>query len=83
MLVFPREAGDVTGARLGITASRKVGGAVDRNRVKRRVREWFRRSHGGLISELDLVVIARRGATALDQAAVDRELTVLVAEASR
>ena len=29
-------------SRLGITVSRKVGGAVVRNRVKRRIREWFR-----------------------------------------
>jgi ribonuclease P protein component len=56
---------------------------VKRNRVKRRVREWFRRGQGGLAPELDLVVIARRGATTLDQAGVDRELAVLVAEASR
>lgn len=83
MLVSRREAGDATRARLGITASRKVGGAVKRNRVKRRVREWFRRGQGGLAPELDLVVIARRGATTLDQAGVDRELAVLVAEASR
>ncbi len=83
MLVSRRDCGDLTGARLGITASRKVGGAVERNRVKRRVREWFRRSQAALVPELELVVIARRGASALDQAGVDRELTALVAEASR
>jgi ribonuclease P protein component len=36
----PGEGGE---ARLGITASRKVGGAVVRQRLKRRVREVFRR----------------------------------------
>lgn len=82
MLICRREAGDGTGARLGITASRKVGGAVERNRVKRRVREWFREVRGEL-GDRDLVVIARRGATRLDQVALGRELTALVAEATR
>ncbi|HUP25157.1 MAG TPA: ribonuclease P protein component [Thermoanaerobaculia bacterium] len=43
--------------RLGITATRKVGGAVTRNRLKRQVREVFRRSKSrpGLIG-LDLVI---------------------------
>ncbi len=48
--------------RLGLTVSRKVGGAVVRNRVKRRVREWFRHSRKALPAGVDLVVIARRGA---------------------
>jgi ribonuclease P protein component len=44
--------------RLGIAATRKIGGAVVRNRAKRRVREIFRSATvpGGL----DLVVVARR-----------------------
>jgi ribonuclease P protein component len=51
--------------RLGITVSRKVGGAVVRNRVKRRVREWFRRSRHELRSEIEIVVIGRTGAAGL------------------
>jgi len=47
-------------ARLGITVTRKVGGAVRRNRIKRLVREWFRGRREELKS-CDLVVIARRG----------------------
>lgn len=48
-------------ARIGFTATRKVGGAVERNRVKRRLREAVhavaeRRSQQGF----DYVVIARR-----------------------
>jgi ribonuclease P protein component len=51
--------------RLGITVSRKVGGAVVRNRVKRRVREWFRHSRHELRGEIDIVVIGRSGAAGL------------------
>jgi ribonuclease P protein component len=51
--------------RLGITASRKVGNAVTRNRIKRGVREWFRHSRDELPDAVDVVVIARRGAAEL------------------
>ncbi len=47
--------------RLGVVASKKVGGAVQRNRAKRLVREWFRH----LTIELpgcDVVVVLRAGA---------------------
>jgi len=46
--------------RLGITVSRKVGGAVVRNRVKRLFREIFRKSSADLPKHFDLVVNAKR-----------------------
>ncbi len=55
-------ASDMACSRLGITASRKVGGAVVRNRCRRRLRELFRVNYDRLgDSPLDLVVNARRG----------------------
>jgi ribonuclease P protein component len=48
--------------RLGITVSRKVGGAVDRNRVKRWVRESYRRLRPLAPEGMDLVLIARPSA---------------------
>lgn len=53
-------------ARLGITVSRRVGNAVQRNRVRRLVREAFRRDRAAWPRGFDVVVIAReaaRGAT--------------------
>lgn len=47
--------------RLGITVSRKVGGAVVRNRVKRLFREIFRKSSLEIPNHFDLVVNAKRG----------------------
>ena len=55
--VFDR--GDGGASRLGITVTRKVGGAVQRNRIKRLAREWFR-SHGSEFGSCDLVLIAKR-----------------------
>lgn len=60
--------------RLGITASRKVGSAVVRNRIKRLIREFFRRHYEDLPPSLDIVVIARMPRRRLTYADVEREL---------
>lgn len=51
-------------ARLGLTVSRQVGGAVRRNRLKRLVREAFRLRRDLFPSGCDIVVIAKTGAVA-------------------
>jgi ribonuclease P protein component len=62
-------------ARLGITASRKVGNAVVRNRVKRRIREWFRRGGQAQLVGCDVVVIARASSARLAGTAAFDELS--------
>jgi ribonuclease P protein component len=62
-----------------VTASRKVGSAVVRNRVKRRIRDAFRRRRSLLPAGVDVVVIARPSAAALPGPAVAEELAQLFA----
>ena len=49
---------DLEHSRLGIAATKKLGGAVQRNRAKRLIREVFRRNK--IAQGLDIVVIPRR-----------------------
>jgi ribonuclease P protein component len=60
--------------RLGLAVSRRVGGAVARNRARRLLRESFRRSVGRVRSGYDLVVVAHPALVGCRQAEVDREL---------
>jgi ribonuclease P protein component len=59
----PRQ--DAEPARVGFTVAKKVGNAVERNRVRRRLREMVRASAVAVRRGHDYVVIGRRAALAL------------------
>jgi len=56
-----RDGATATGPRFGLTVTKKTGGAVERNRIRRRLREVLRRLRPEWpTADMDIVVIARR-----------------------
>ena len=68
--------------RLGLVATRRMGKAVQRNRVKRLLREFFRRHQTG-VPAFDLVIMAKKGAAALGYHQVEEELGRLLFSRAR
>ncbi len=72
------------GSRLGITVTRKVGSAAVRNRLRRRVREIFRRSAAaGAVPGWNLVVNVSPGAAGASFPEIRMELESLLVRAAR
>ena len=80
MTVFARPNSQ-GGSRLGIAATRKLGGAVVRNRAKRLVRELFR--HADVPPGLDIVVIPRTDMLDADFRTVESEFRYTLRRAGR
>lgn len=67
--------------RLGLIVQKRFWNAVNRNRIKRRVREWFRLHKETIpLPGKDIVIIARQGAERLSSTEVTRELIRVFAE---
>ncbi len=76
--VFHVRANDAGHPRLGLTASRRVGGAVVRNRLRRRVREHYRQQiRQDMLPAVDVVVQLKTAAAETDRRSFYSELNHL------
>lgn len=74
---------DVDVSRLGLTVTKRVGNAVVRNRIKRKLRDAFRRRRFDLPSGLDLVVNASRAVLDTPSTQLECDLVDAVLELQR
>jgi len=70
-------------SRLGVTVTKKVGQAVERNRIKRLVREYFRLNRHALSGKWDINIIAKWQSAGIDSERAARSLQNIFDRISR
>ena len=77
LVVYARKNRFKTISRMGITCSVKLGGAVQRNRMRRRLREAYRLQESQFAPGYDIVIVARSRCMKCSFAALQRDMMEL------
>lgn len=67
------------GPRVGLTAGKVLGKAVERNRIKRRMRDIVRRHRALVLADVDIVLHPRRSVLTIDFAKLESEVVRILA----
>jgi len=81
LLVLLVRSNDLGFSRVGVTASRKLGGAVTRNRAKRLLREAARRLYPQFKAGWDVMLVARARIVTAKEPEVEEALALLLRRA--
>ena len=81
--VFYRWRNDAGGPRVGFTVGKILGGAVQRNRIRRRMRAAVQRHLGGLLAPLDVVMHPRKSVLSMDFVRLQAEVEQVLAAIQR
>lgn len=81
LLVLRYRRNELERTRFGISTGRRVGNAVTRNRLRRRLREVLRRTQSGLHAGWDILLVCRPPAATASQAELAAALERLLATA--
>ena len=73
LVCYCRKTGRDTN-RVGYTVSNKIGNAVTRNRIRRRLREIYRLHERGMLPGHDIVIVARHRAAEADYHRLERDV---------
>lgn len=83
MIAFYRNSGSTSGPRVGFTVGKVLGGAVDRNRIRRRMRAAVQRHLSELAKPLDIVLHPRKSVLTIKFADLEAEIGQVFAAVQR
>jgi ribonuclease P protein component len=72
----------VIGPKLGLSVSKKVGNAVIRNKIKRRIREIFRKNQLSIAKNVEIVLIPRSEAASVGYQELEKSMLGLLSRAN-